>query len=459
MRCHSIIPVRSVFPLIFSIMFVVLLLPAARPASAELDLANTPSDNLVLEQILIQKLLAGHYQDALDTGLPHLDPFSMSLANLRLLIQAARFEREFDLAHELIGLGRLIYPSEPSLELEDRLLNLAKGKCHQALRPIEKSGLSALQLDILETIHEQCPIDWMSTLHLSGWVSKPARTSSEVSKFLPADNSFIDQVCTVFSVGCGPIATKANATRVERLYLQAVWHLRHLRRDRLIEHINIQFQKNRALRGDTHGTQALMQYGWQITQPNYRVRPNILVGLDQNDVNGSSIKTQMIQVNSLSLEVPVIKNFALNTALRHTRISSDSGTTKIDFQDSGFDWQPLPTIHVSYKRGQAKTTRPAGDARGPSVTDSETFGIAAQFWDHYNLQFKRAKQTEKFSRTLYYLTAPHRIIKNTKTIRLDLPLSNSKEIWIEAEDVVSRSHDRLYNFDDSRLTLGFKAIY
>ena len=106
-------------------MFVVLLLPAARPASAEFDLANAPSDNLVLEQILIQKLLAGHYQDALDTGLPHLDPFSMSLANLRLLIQAARFEREFDLAHELIGLGRLIYPSEPSLELEDRLLRTA----------------------------------------------------------------------------------------------------------------------------------------------------------------------------------------------------------------------------------------------------------------------------------------------------------------------------------------------
>ena len=56
MRCHSIIHFRSVFPLIFSIMFVVLLLPAARPASAELDLANAPSDNLVLEQILIQKL-------------------------------------------------------------------------------------------------------------------------------------------------------------------------------------------------------------------------------------------------------------------------------------------------------------------------------------------------------------------------------------------------------------------
>ena len=80
-----------------------------RPADeiAIFELETSPRDTLLLEEQLLSYLQAGTYDAAIALGLNHLEPKFLGEVNLRLLIQAARLEGDFDLTRVLIRLGRL----------------------------------------------------------------------------------------------------------------------------------------------------------------------------------------------------------------------------------------------------------------------------------------------------------------------------------------------------------------
>ena len=427
--------------------------------TAKLDLVNRPADNLVLEQMLTTELVEGHYQEAIKLGLQHLNPFSMNLVNLRLLIQAARLDKQFDLADELIRLGRLLYPSDAHIDIEDRLVNLAKGECHEALKPIETVWLTASQRHILAQIDKQCPVEWQPSLQLSSWVAKPKRTRSGVSEIIAEDNSFIDQVCTVFSVGCGPIPVETVHAQSERIAVQAMWHLRHLRKDRHFEHIRLQFQKDRAIYGHVHSTQAHMQFGWQFDRPHYMLRPTIMMGLHQEEEGKRPAYSQLIHAGSVSLDVPIGRHLALMSHISRTHIDQEQNRTRIDLQENGLRWRITSSLELSHKTGRLNKIPPTNDNHGPSVTQSEHIGVASKLTPQLTISIRHAVHKEQFVRTLYYLTRPHQIVETHNTIQMDLSLKTDQIIWIKAEASKSTSADILHNYKQTRLSAGFRQLF
>ena len=420
-----------------------------------LDLANRPQDSLILEQILLANLEAGTYDAALDFGLKQLDPQLIGQVNLRLLIQAARQDKQYILAHELIRLGQFIYPNDPAFLLEDRLLKLAEGKCSYAVKPIQNTSLSFVQKQIIEQIKIHCPSVRQANLTIAFWLDTAPRTTAKLQQFMPEENSFIDQTCTVFAVGFGPILLEPTQETGPRIYGQAIWHLHKLRRDWLRENIRILFQKNHALRRPLQEDKVFAQYQWQIDKNNIQTRPMILFGTQTKDTNVTDSQHQTYRSATLETDLLAGSKAKLTSSLSYAVTGRADGETRSQNETTGFHLTPHEQVILSYEVSQDTKVVPNSDIRGPSRSTGDVMALTAKISDTVQVKIMQNRQTEQFERTLYYLTSPHQIKLHKLAIRMDISLKTSVNIWIEGEHIRSRSDDPVYDFKDARLALGF----
>ena len=62
----------------------------------QLNLAENPTDNLILEQILRTYILSGNYEAAAQTGLFYFAPQFINRPNWLLIVQAVRLSGDYD---------------------------------------------------------------------------------------------------------------------------------------------------------------------------------------------------------------------------------------------------------------------------------------------------------------------------------------------------------------------------
>ena len=420
-----------------------------------LDLANRPQDSLILEQILLAYLEAGTYDAALEFGLKQLDPQLIGQINLRLLIQAARQDKQYSLAHELIRLGQLIYPNDPAFLLEERLLKLAEDKCSYAVKPIQDTSLSFVQKQIFEQIKIHCSSERQANLTIAFWLDTPPRTTAKLQQFMPEENSFIDQTCTVFAVGCGPIRLEPTQETEPRIYGQAIWHLHKLRRDWLRENIRVLFQKNHALRRHLQEDKVFAQYQLQIDRNGIQTRPMILFGVQTKDINATDRQHQTYRSATVETDLHAGNRATLTSSLSYAVTGKADGEVRSRNEKTGIRLTPHEKLVLSYEVSQDTKVVPHNDIRGPSGSTGDMMALTAKISDSVQIKIMQNRQTEQFERTLYYLTSPHQIKLHKLAIRMDISLKMSVKIWIEGEHIRSRSDDPVYDFKDARLALGF----
>lgn len=432
-----------------------------RPADliAIFDLETSPQDTLLLEEQILSYLQAGTYDAAIALGLNHLEPQFLGEVNLRLLIQAARLEGDFDLTRDLIRLGRILYPETPAFDIEDRLLKLAEGKCRLAVEPMRMARLSDAQRQIMAQIRAIYLDDWTKDITMSALVGKPLQSTANISHLDPAPNSLIHQTCIVFAIGCGVVPLSLSDQTKTQVNGQVILHLKHRRADRLTEHVRLLFQRRQNIDGAGSEDVAFAQYAWEMNRHNLLLEPYILVGAQRRNTQNSADQSQTIGSVGLETEIPAGRHAFLTSSARHSIYKQDVGEIEHRAEETGFRILPHERITLSYAAGQETRLVPNHDIRGNSTTVSETILSSLKIFDSVQATLSRRKQEESFERTLYYLTAPHRIEEQKLTMRMDISIKTGMTLWMETEDVISRSADPVYDFEDTRLTLGFRVSF
>ena len=421
------------------------------------DLEKAPQDTLLLEAQLLSYLQAGTYDTAIALGLNHLEPQFLGEGNLRLLIQAARLEGDFDLAHDLIRLGRLLYPEAPAFDIEDRLLKLAEGKCRLAVEPMRMANLSDAQRQILAQIRAICLVDWTSDITISAWVGKPLQSTANISHIDPVPDSLIHQTCAVFAVGCGAVPLSLSDQTKTQINGQAIWHLQHRRTDRLTEHIRLLLQRGQIIKGAGSEDRVFAQYAWEMNRHNLLLEPYILIGAQKKNTQNLAEQSQTMGSVGLNTEIPTGRHAFLTSSARHSIHKQDVGEIQHRAEETGFRILPHERVTLSYATGQETRLVPNHYIGGNSTSVSEAIIASLKISDRVQATLSRRKREESFEGTLYYLTSPHRIEEQKLTMRMDISIKTGITLWIETDDVISRSADPVYDFADTRLTLGLRV--
>lgn len=424
-----------------------------------LNLEETPTDNLILEQILRAYILSGNYQSAVKTGLFYFDTQFTSRPNWLLLIQAVRLSGDHDKAGELLALAAWFYPDDVDFEIEARLVALAEGRCLDATRPFNFAGLSVQQRQRIAPIATHCPVMWDKRLQLSMWIARPTQEQATITQFDAEPNSFINQICLVFDAGCGPITTQTTPDYHQRLYWKAAWMMRHLRNDLISERIAFQITEHRALETASRGSQVYGQYALALHQGVHRLETGIAAIFDQEVPADMPAQTVLSRAARIEWQSHLGRLTTVHSAADIVVSETGRGEHRQLGEYVGLKWRPHRFAHIDLLLSQYQITPPSDDVYGPSIQDRWQISVRSELAHPLGIGVVFGQSVERFEQILYYLDGLHQIEQQQIQLLMDRPLGQGWQIWMVGEIIDSVSDDPLYQFDVNQFSIGIQRKF
>lgn len=425
----------------------------------QLNLAENPTDNLILEQILRAYILSGNYEAAVRTGLFYFDPQFINRPNWLLIVQAVRLSSNYDQAGELLALAAPFYPDDVDFDIENRLLALAEGRCSDAVKPVDGAPLTPQQKQLLAPIATHCPVEWDNALQLAIWIAKPSQQQATITEFDAKPNSFINQICLVFDAGCGPITTQTTPDYHQRLYWKAAWVMRHLRADHFSERIAFQITDHRAFETASRGSQVYGQYVLALHQNIHRLETGIAAIFDQEVPADMPAETVLSRAARIEWQSQLGRKTVIRSAADIVVSDAGMGEHSQTGEHLGLKWHPHPFAKLDLALSQFQTTPPAEDLYGPSVQDRWQISWQSEMAHPFGIGLVFSQSVERFEQILYYLDDLHQVEQQQIQLLMDRPFGQGWEIWMVGEMIESTSDDPLYQFDVKQFSMGIQRKF